>query len=162
LSSVAASIILPIAVYAIVIRRCVRQLVRIPPQRSLSAFGDKLGAERLWQNVFLGILAIVFTVLFSPVDIALVAMTLALAVNSCVAFYALRHDAPPNNVWPLSYGIHAANAFSVHPRGVWLYNRLVRPASSASLRGGDGHATRGATGLKVIRDCSRSSAYNQG
>ena len=43
--------------------------------------------------------------------------------------------APPNKARPQSCGIHAANAFPVHPRGFCLYNHLVRPTCFVSLQG---------------------------
>lgn len=88
--SVAATLILPTFVYSCCIRRRVTELVRIPLQRSVAAFAGKLGAERLWRNVFLGVIAVLLGFLFSSGNVGLVAITTPLAVNSCVAFYALR------------------------------------------------------------------------
>ena len=87
---VAVSVIVPLVVYSIVIRSSINTLVRIPLQRSVAVFAAKLGAVRLWQNVFLGVLCVAFTVLFSSTDFGLIAATTGLAVNAVVAFYALQ------------------------------------------------------------------------
>jgi hypothetical protein len=91
---VAVSVIVPLVVYSIFIRRRINTLARIPLQRSIAVFAAKLGAVRLWQNVFLGVLCVVFTVLFSATDFGLIAIATGLTVNAVVAFYALQFVTP--------------------------------------------------------------------
>lgn len=86
----AVSVIVPLVVYSFCVRRRINMLARIPLQRSIAVFAAKLGAVRLWQNVFLGVLCGVFTVLFSSTDFGLIAIAAGLTVNAVVAFYALQ------------------------------------------------------------------------
>jgi hypothetical protein len=87
---VAVSVIVPLVVYSIFIHRRMTTLVRIPLRHSVAIFAVKLGAVRLWQNVFLGVLCAVFAVLFSSTDFGVIAITTGFAVNAVVAFYALQ------------------------------------------------------------------------
>ena len=89
--SVALSVLLPFVVYSVFVLRNVRSLRRIPSRDSIAVFARRTGPQRLWQHVFMGILAVTFWILFSVGSFsAMHFMAIAFSIDSALAWYALR------------------------------------------------------------------------
>ena len=89
--SVAISILLPLPAYSVFVLRNVRSLRRIPSRDSIAVFARHTGPQHLWQYVFMGILTVVFSIVFSVGSFfAMHFIAIAFAINSALALYALR------------------------------------------------------------------------
>lgn len=88
---VALSVLLPFVVYSVFVLRTVRSLRRIPSRDSIAVFARRTGPQHLWQYVFMGILTVIFLIVFSVgSSFAMHFIAIAFAINSGFALYALR------------------------------------------------------------------------
>ncbi len=83
--------------YIAIASRNAGELSRIPMSDSISIFAAKVGEVRLWQNVWLGVFVLVFTISCYPhgwLGWTLIAINIATLINSALAIAALFYFKP--------------------------------------------------------------------